>query len=121
MQCIERHPRCPISLTQRSSGREGLRAVKHSDVVQAEEASFEDVVSSSVLAVHPPSEVEQQLLEDALEEGKILRAVELTLNLENTEGSPGYMRRLVERLLRTSERDTHQACTGGLTSPKFHS
>ena len=44
------------------------RAVERADVVEAEEAAFEDVVAFGVLAVDPPREVDQQLLEDALEE-----------------------------------------------------
>ena len=43
-------------------------AVEDADVVEAEEAALEDVVAELVLAVDPPVEVEQQLVEDALEE-----------------------------------------------------
>ena len=44
------------------------RAVERADVVEAEEAALEDVVALGVLAVDPPGEVQQQLVEDALEE-----------------------------------------------------
>ena len=41
------------------------RPVERADVVEAEEAALEHVVALGVLAVHPPGEVEQQLVEDA--------------------------------------------------------
>ena len=47
------------------------RAVERADVVEAEEAALEDVVALGVLAVHPPGEVEEQLVEDALEEVEV--------------------------------------------------
>ena len=46
----------------------GARAVEDADVVEPEEAALEDVAALGVLAVHPPGEIEQQLVEDALEE-----------------------------------------------------
>ena len=52
----------------------GARAVEDADVVEAEEAALEDVAPLGVLAVDPPGEVEQQLVEDALEEGAVGRA-----------------------------------------------
>ena len=52
----------------------GVDAIEDADVVEAEEAALEDVVALGVLAVDPPGEVEQQLLEDALEEDAVARA-----------------------------------------------
>ena len=49
-------------------------AVEDADVVQPEEAALEDVVALGVLAIDPPGEVEQQLVEDALQEGAVARA-----------------------------------------------
>ena len=45
-----------------------LRAVEDADVVQAKEAAGEEIVALGVLAIDPPGEIEQQLLESALEE-----------------------------------------------------
>ena len=43
-------------------------AVEHADVVEAEEAALEHVLAVAILAVHPPGEVQQQLVERALQE-----------------------------------------------------
>ena len=45
-----------------------LGAVEHADVVQAQESAFENVVAFGVLAVHPPGEIHQQLMEDGFQE-----------------------------------------------------
>lgn len=65
-----------------------LGAVEDTDVVQAKETAFEDVVPALVLAVDPPREVQKQLLENPLEERNVLPAVQLALYLEYTERRP---------------------------------
>ena len=74
------------------------RAVDRADVVEAEEAALEHVVALGVLAVDPPGEVEQQLVEDRARGTRSRRPP----SISNT-------------------RSAAQACTGGLTSPKAHS
>ena len=59
----ERHPRRAVRLLQVATGGERGAAVKDADVVEAEEAPFEDVLDEAVLTVHPPGEVQQQLVE----------------------------------------------------------
>jgi len=91
-----------------------LGSVERTDVVETEETSFENVESVLVLSVDPPrgrersekvsllrgeteetrarfvpSEVEEEFLEYSLEELEILSSVHLSLNLEDSEGSPG--------------------------------
>jgi hypothetical protein len=46
-------------------------AVKDTDVVEAEEAAFKDVLAEAVLAVHPPGKVQHQLVERLPEEIEI--------------------------------------------------
>ena len=60
-----------------------------------EEAALEDVAAVGVLAVDPPGEVEQQLVEDALEEraGRRVAAL-LAVDLEDAPGRPGVHRRV---------------------------
>ncbi len=65
------HPACAVALLDVAAGGEGRAAVEHADVVQAQEAALEDVHALGVLAVDPPGEVEQQLVEDALQEGAV--------------------------------------------------
>ncbi len=51
-----------------TSGRQRRAAVEHADVVEAEEAALEYVLAEAVLAVHPPGEVQQELVEGGLQE-----------------------------------------------------
>src|SRR6516162_6382282 len=53
------------------AGRQRAAAVEDPDVVQAKEASREHIVLILILAVHPPSEVQRQLLEAKFEEGNV--------------------------------------------------
>ena len=58
----ERHPCRAVRLLEVAAGGERRAAVEDADVIQAEEAALEDVLAEAVLAVHPPGEVEQQLV-----------------------------------------------------------
>ncbi len=64
----EGHPRRAVRLLQVAARGKRGAAVEDADVVQAEEAPFEDVLAEPVLPVHPPGEVQQQLVERRLEE-----------------------------------------------------
>jgi hypothetical protein len=70
---------------------------ERSDVVQAEEAAFENVHPFGILAVHPPGEIQQELVEDALEKDAIGGATDAALDLVDAVGSPGMHRRVGAR------------------------
>jgi len=53
-----------------------VRAVDRADVVQAEETALEDVLVAGVLAVDPPGEVDQELVENPAQEVDVAPAVE---------------------------------------------
>ncbi len=53
-----------------------------------EEPAAEDVVAFGVLAVHPPREVQQHLLEHALEEVAIALAGGVALDVEDAPARP---------------------------------
>ena len=74
-QRVERHPPGGVGLLEDRARRQ-VRAVDRADVVQAEEAALEQVVAEGVFPVHPPGEVDQQLVEDPREEVEVLAAVE---------------------------------------------
>ena len=74
-QRVERHPPGGVGLLEDRARRQ-VGAVDRADVVQAEEAALEQVVAERVLPVHPPGEVDQQLVEDPGEEVEVLPAVE---------------------------------------------
>lgn len=56
-QAEEGHPGSAIGLLQLTPSGQGTGAVEDPNVVQAEEATREDVLSAGVLAVDPPGEV----------------------------------------------------------------
>src|SRR6516162_9585920 len=68
--------------------RKCAAAVENPDVVQAEEASREHVVAFHILAVHPPGEVQRQLLEAELEEGNVPALPQLLLVAINGPDCP---------------------------------
>src|SRR5205823_13009625 len=64
-EAIKSHPRGAVRLLEKSAGRQRFRAVENADVIEPEETARKEVVAFGVFAVHPPGEVEQQLLEHA--------------------------------------------------------
>ena len=93
----------PSRLVDVPAGGQLRAAVEHADVVEAEESALEDVAALGVLAIHPPGEVQHQLVEHALEE------------LAGRRLPPCCLRSI------WYTRHVAQACTGGFTSPKAHS
>ena len=90
-----RHPGGAVGLFDVAAGGQRPRAVEHADIVEAEEAALEDVQALRVLAVHPPGEVQQQLVEDPLQEIEVARAaVLIAVVLEHPHGRPGVHRRV---------------------------
>ena len=51
-----------------AAGRQRRAAVEDADIVEPEKPALEDVAALGVLAVHPPGEIQHQLVEDAFEE-----------------------------------------------------
>src|SRR4051812_49210424 len=62
VEAVHRHPARAVGLGQFTAGRQRLRTVEDTDVVEPEKTAFENVVSLRVLAVDPPGEVKEQLL-----------------------------------------------------------
>src|SRR5215471_17512638 len=67
----KRHPGGAVRLLKIAARRQRAAAVEDPDVVEPEEAPREHVVPIYIFAVYPPGEVQRQLLEAELEEGKI--------------------------------------------------
>jgi len=82
----ERHPRRAIRLLQVAPGGQRGAAVEDADVVEAEEAALEDVLAETVLAAHPPGEVQQQLVEGHLEEVQVHVATQRLLGALQEQG-----------------------------------
>src|SRR5262245_16209543 len=81
VQRVHRHPARAIRLLDMASSGQRRRSVEDADVVEAKEAALEDVTTVSVLAVHPPREVEEKFLEDAFQERPVAAASPPLLNL----------------------------------------
>ena len=81
VQAVHAHPARAVGLFEVSPAGQRRRAIEHPDVVEAEEATMEDVAPLGVLAVHPPREVQQELPEHGLEERAVAPAPPLLLDL----------------------------------------
>lgn len=73
-EAVEAHPCGAVGLVEVAAFGEGVGAVEDADVIEAEEASAEDVASVDVFAVYPPVEVEEEFLEGAFEEEEVALA-----------------------------------------------
>ena len=95
VQAEQAHPRRPVGLLQPLvAGQIGPAAVEDADIVQAEEAALEGVAAVGVLAVHPPGEIQQQLVEDLLQEVAVGAALDLAGDLVDAAGGVGVDRRV---------------------------
>ena len=94
VQAVHRHPARAVGLLDILPARQRSAAVEQPDVIQAQKAALKDVVALGVLAVHPPGEIQQHLMEDALQEGPIRLAPALLFDLVDTPGGPGMNRRV---------------------------
>ena len=74
-------------------GSSALRS-KIADVVEAEEAPLEHALPQTVLAIHPPREVDEELPEGALEELDVPLAALRLLHAVLEEGRPRMHRRV---------------------------
>ena len=88
VQTVHSHPARAVGLLDESADRELRAAIEDADVVETEEASLKDVVPREVLAVDPPGEVQQELVEDLLEEHRIDAAAVALLDLVDAPGRP---------------------------------
>src|SRR6201993_2530658 len=62
------HPTSCVRLFEYSPARQLFAAVNDGDVVETEETTLENVVSRAVDLVHPPSEVDQELVKTLFKE-----------------------------------------------------
>ncbi len=70
------HPGRAVRLLQVAAGGKRGATVKDADVVETEEASFEHVLAEAVLAVHPPGEVQQELVKRRFEKIQVRLAAQ---------------------------------------------
>ena len=88
------HPGGAVRLVDAAAGGERAGAVENGDVIQAKKAAAEDVAAAGVLAVPPPGEIEQELMERLFQEVAVGHAVHCAVHLENPKHGPGMHRRV---------------------------
>src|ERR1700688_889258 len=89
IQAKHAHPTGTVTLLQVATGGQRSAAVKYANVVQAQKAALKDVLALRVLAIDPPGEIEEQLVEDALQEHAIRIASLLPVDFVNLPRRPG--------------------------------
>ena len=90
----ESHPGGAVRLVEAPTARERGAPVEQADVVETQEPSLKHVVAVGVLAVHPPGEVEQQLVEHPFQEGSVPGSGRCSVDLVHPAGRPGVDRRV---------------------------
>lgn len=88
-KAVECHPAGAVSLFKDTTRGQWLGAVEETDIIESQEATFKDIFTVCIFSVYPPRKVKQKLLEDSLKKINILAAIQLSLNLERSEGGPG--------------------------------
>ena len=95
VQRVHRHPRGAVGLFEVTVHRQLRAAVEHADVVEPQEAALEQVESVWILAIHPPREVDDELVQDPLKEIEVAGAAPLhPVDLEDAPRGPRVHRRI---------------------------
>src|SRR5438876_4869927 len=90
VESIHRHPRSAVSLVNEAARGQRRAAVEHTNVVESKEAALKNVPTLRVLAIHPPGEVQHQLVKNPFEEGEVaLVTALLAVHLEHAPCRPG--------------------------------
>src|SRR2546422_6292213 len=88
VEAVHPHPRRAVGLLEVAARRERRRTIEDTDVVEAKEAALEDVLALGVLAIDPPREVEEQLVEHLLQELAIALSTPPALDPVDAERRP---------------------------------
>src|SRR5256885_8246474 len=86
-EAIKSHPGGSVRLLEESASWQRLRTIENADVIEPEKTAGEKIVAFGVFAVHPPGEIEQQLLECAFKKRGVPLAAR-TSHLVNAPGGP---------------------------------
>ena len=88
------HPTRAVALFEMAAVGKRVVAVEHADVVESEEPALENILPFGVLAVHPPGERDQHLVENRFQKCAIAFAGLLAFDLIDTPGGPRQHRRI---------------------------
>src|SRR5271166_3020897 len=88
VQRVHRHPAGSIGLLDVATSGQWCTTVENADVVEAQESALEDIHALGIFTVHPPGEVEHELVEDTLQECPVTLALAFFVDLVNAPRSP---------------------------------
>src|SRR6516165_680042 len=92
---VHRHPSSAVGLVDVTSARQRCVAVEYADIVESQKSALENIPALDVLAVHPPGEVEHQLMEDTLEKVPVtFAAMVLPVDFIDAPRRPSMHRRI---------------------------
>ena len=94
IECVHRHPARTVGLLDVTAGRKRCTAIEYTDVVEPKKAALEDVHALRVFAVHPPGEVQHQLVKHFFEKANVSDTAPLLLDFVNAPCRPGMHRRI---------------------------
>ena len=94
IQAIHTHPAGAVGLLEVSAGWQGSGSVKHSDIVKTQKAALENIGAVRIFPIHPPCEIQEQLVKDFFEEPAIGDASNAPFDFINAPRSPGMYRRI---------------------------
>src|SRR5579872_527860 len=85
-----RNPGSAIRLVKIGAARQILPKVERTNIIEAEKAALKYIPTIPILTIYPPSEVQHQLVEDALKEGDVSGSFQLTVDLIGPQRGPGH-------------------------------
>ena len=88
VQAIHAHPARAVRLLEVASGGQGRRTVKDTDVIEPEKPALKDIRAVGIFAVHPPGEVQQQLMKHSFQESAIGDAAHAPLDFVDAPSGP---------------------------------
>src|SRR5262249_19037511 len=90
----ESHPSGGVGLFENGSAGQALTAIDDGDVVESEEATFEDIVALAVDLVHPPCEVDEKFVETLLQKLLVADTVTFQISVVDAPDRPRMHRRI---------------------------
>ncbi len=96
-QQIERvhgHPTGPVGLFDISARRQRSAAIEDANIVEPQESTLENVHPPGIFTVHPPREIQYQLMEDTLQKVRVAFSRAFLVDLVNAPRRPRMHRRI---------------------------
>jgi hypothetical protein len=88
------HPCRRVRLFQSPSSWQRLTSIEHTNIIQSQESTLENIVPIGILSVDPPSKVQQQLLKDAFEEFCVLSTMHFAFDVVGSPDGPSVQGRI---------------------------